>query len=120
MVALESVIFRLHLTEVQNIQKAIGPALIFLGQETLVGPDASMVVQTARVLSVYHVLFIVAQLFQLILLCDAVNVAKERKEKMHQDGHCRTLQDTAKHNWTPTGQTHGMERTKESSTSKDL
>ncbi|GJJ68181.1 hypothetical protein EMPS_00527 [Entomortierella parvispora] len=71
-VALEAVIFRLHLTEVQNIQKAIGPAMIILGQKTLVGPDASLVVQTARVLSVYHVLFIVAQIFQLILLCDAM------------------------------------------------
>ncbi|KAI8602068.1 hypothetical protein EDD21DRAFT_304260 [Dissophora ornata] len=35
-------------------------------------PDPTEVVQTARVLSVYHVLFIVAQLFQLILLCDAM------------------------------------------------
>ncbi|KAK3821475.1 MAG: hypothetical protein J3Q66DRAFT_152405 [Benniella sp.] len=31
-----------------------------------------MIVQSTRVLSVYHVLFIVAQVFQLILLCDAM------------------------------------------------
>ncbi|KAF9949648.1 protein with putative role during mitosis, partial [Modicella reniformis] len=71
-VALESVIFRLHMIEARNIQSAIEPAMFLLVQrKTYEAPNRTMIVQTARVLSVYHVLFIVAQVFQLILLCDA-------------------------------------------------
>ncbi|KAI1314625.1 hypothetical protein EDD11_001924 [Mortierella claussenii] len=72
-VALESVIFRLHMIESRNIKIAIPPALIALqAKTTFIKPDPQWIIQTARVLSVYHVLFIVAQLFQLILLCDAM------------------------------------------------
>lgn len=73
MVALESVIFQLHMTESHNIQDAIGPATIALQQrKNFDPPKPAQIMQTAQVLSVYHVLFIVAQIFQLVLLCDAV------------------------------------------------
>ncbi|KAF9186540.1 hypothetical protein BGZ51_001945 [Haplosporangium sp. Z 767] len=72
-VALESVIFRLHMIESHNIQVAIPAASVILQpKKNLVGPGEKEVIQTARVLSVYHILFIVAQVFQLILLCDAM------------------------------------------------
>ncbi|KAF9328569.1 hypothetical protein BG006_008275 [Podila minutissima] len=75
-VALETIIFHLHATEVDNIKRAIDPAAAYLGgKKSTYVPDNSdslRVIQSARVLSVYHILFIVAQLFQLILLCDAM------------------------------------------------
>lgn len=75
-VALETIIFRLHATEVTDIKDAIIPATTSLStRKSLYIPtndDKLRVVQSSRVLSVYHILFIVAQLFQLILLCDAV------------------------------------------------
>ncbi|KAG0204493.1 hypothetical protein BGX28_003587 [Mortierella sp. GBA30] len=72
-VALESIIFRLHMIESRNIQDAIPGATYTLQQKKNAPlPNSAEVVQTARVLSVYHVLFIVAQIFQLILLCDAM------------------------------------------------
>ncbi|KAF9928315.1 hypothetical protein FBU30_002489 [Linnemannia zychae] len=72
-VALESVIFRLHLIETYNIKNAFEPAKYALGhQVTQYGPSEAEVLQTTSVLSVYHILFIVAQIFQLILLCDAM------------------------------------------------
>lgn len=75
-VALETIIFRLHATEVTNIKDAIIPATTSLSTRKSpyipTNDDKLRVVQSSRVLSVYHILFIVAQLFQLILLCDAV------------------------------------------------
>ncbi|KAI7832294.1 hypothetical protein BC939DRAFT_391404 [Gamsiella multidivaricata] len=61
------------MTESANIQAVVGPALITLQQRKNYDEyNPVQVVQTARVLSVYHILFIVAQIFQLILLCDAM------------------------------------------------
>ncbi|KAF9125138.1 hypothetical protein BGW39_007641, partial [Mortierella sp. 14UC] len=75
-IALEAVIFRLHLIETANIKLAFGPAEFALAQATqeynITGPNAKVIEQTTSVLSVYHVLFIIAQIFQLILLCDAM------------------------------------------------
>ncbi|KAG0341228.1 hypothetical protein BG004_006107 [Podila humilis] len=75
-VALETIIFRLHSTEVSNIKAAIEPAATYLFQKRSPyvpdNTDKLRVVQSSSVLSVYHILFIVAQLFQLILLCDAM------------------------------------------------
>ncbi|KAF9423024.1 hypothetical protein BGZ94_008449, partial [Podila epigama] len=75
-VALEAVIFRLHFTEVTNIKTAIPAAITYLAQKKSSyipeNTEKLQVVQSAQVLSVYHILFIVAQIFQLILLCDAM------------------------------------------------
>ncbi|KAF9906464.1 hypothetical protein EC991_000632 [Linnemannia zychae] len=75
-IALEAVIFRLHLIETANIKLAFGPAEFALQQATplsnVTGPGVKEIEQTTSVLSVYHVLFIIAQIFQLILLCDAM------------------------------------------------
>ncbi|KAF9898976.1 hypothetical protein BX616_003401, partial [Lobosporangium transversale] len=72
-VALESVIFKLHATEARNIKLVVPAALVVLQSKNIHDiPNPTQVIQSARVLSVYHVLFIVAQLFQLILLCDAM------------------------------------------------
>jgi len=77
-VALEAVIFRLHSIETSDIKRAFGPAnyaLYHLPLHNITGPLEGEIAQTTSVLSVYHVLFIVAQIFQLILLCDAVGQA---------------------------------------------
>ncbi|KAF9139482.1 hypothetical protein BGX30_007892 [Mortierella sp. GBA39] len=71
-VALEAVIFRLHTIETSDIKQAFGPALFQFTQHNVTGPTKEVIAQTTSVLSVYHVLFIVAQIFQLILLCDAM------------------------------------------------
>ncbi|KAG0257769.1 hypothetical protein DFQ27_004951 [Actinomortierella ambigua] len=73
-VALEAVIFVLHREETLMIQEAVGPAAVFLLSKGIVAEndDKYLVFQIARALSVYHVLFMVAQFFQLALLCDAV------------------------------------------------
>ncbi|KAF9107006.1 hypothetical protein BGX29_007689 [Mortierella sp. GBA35] len=74
-VALESVIFRLHLIETSNIKaalKSIEYTLTLATSGNFTGPGRMEIEQTTSVLSVYHVLFIVAQIFQLILLCDAM------------------------------------------------
>ncbi|KAF9584647.1 hypothetical protein BGW38_005733 [Lunasporangiospora selenospora] len=60
------------MVEVRNIRAAMGAALVTLQNMPETRPTAPEVVQTAQVLSVYHVLFIVAQLFQLALLFDAM------------------------------------------------
>lgn len=74
MVALESVIFSLHMTECHNIQNAMDAAVYSLRQRGIYeyNPSQAQIIQTARVLSAYHGIFIVAQIFQLILLCDAM------------------------------------------------
>ncbi|KAF9154032.1 hypothetical protein BG015_002035 [Linnemannia schmuckeri] len=74
-VALEAVIFRLHSIETSNIKRAFVPATVALyqfPQHNVTGAKEAEILQTTSVLSVYHVLFIVAQIFQLILLCDAM------------------------------------------------
>lgn len=74
-VALEAVIFRLHSIETADIKRAFVPANYALYHPPLhniTGPLEAEIAQTTSVLSVYHVLFIVAQIFQLILLCDAM------------------------------------------------
>ncbi|KAF9201355.1 hypothetical protein BGZ49_008386, partial [Haplosporangium sp. Z 27] len=74
-IAFESVIFKLHTIESYNIQNAIPAAKTILQQppRSFFGPyNEALVLQSTRVLSAYHVIFIVAQLFQLILLCDAM------------------------------------------------
>lgn len=74
-VALEAVIFRLHSIETSDIKRAFGPVNYTLNhspQFNITGPNMEEIEQTTSVLSVYHVLFIVAQIFQLILLCDAM------------------------------------------------
>ncbi|KFH65122.1 hypothetical protein MVEG_08603 [Podila verticillata NRRL 6337] len=77
-VALETIIFRLHATEVTNIKDAIATISATTSLSNRKSPytptndDKLRVVQSSRVLSVYHILFIVAQLFQMILLCDAM------------------------------------------------
>ncbi|KAF9094834.1 hypothetical protein BGX27_001368 [Mortierella sp. AM989] len=63
--------------ESNHIEDAIAPALSILETQLKINidtlnPGRDEVVQSTRILSVYHVLFIVAQLFQLILLCDAM------------------------------------------------
>ncbi|KAF8945721.1 hypothetical protein BGZ47_002116 [Haplosporangium gracile] len=73
--ALEAVIFRLHSIETSNIKRAFVPATVALyqiPQHNVTGAKEPEILQTTSVLSVYHVLFIVAQIFQLILLCDAM------------------------------------------------
>ncbi|KAF9437093.1 hypothetical protein BGZ76_002009 [Entomortierella beljakovae] len=71
-IALESVILALHLKESGNIENAMNGALTALGNPELYQSSKKSILLSTRVLSVYHVLFIVAQLFQLILLCDAM------------------------------------------------
>ncbi|KAG9065266.1 hypothetical protein KI688_002589 [Linnemannia hyalina] len=71
-IALEAVIFRLHTIETADIKQAFGLALAQFTQHDVTGPTKDVIAQTTSVLSVYHVLFIVAQIFQLILLCDAM------------------------------------------------
>ncbi|KAF9996466.1 hypothetical protein BGZ79_009801 [Entomortierella chlamydospora] len=78
MMALESVILYIHILESNSIDDVIPSAKYLLSQRTTnitsteVDAEATTLLQSTRVLSVYHVLFIVAQLFQLILLCDAM------------------------------------------------
>jgi hypothetical protein len=77
-IALEAVILYLHLIETSNIKaafKAAYYALTLPTQLNATGPTPAEIEQTTSVLSVYHILFIVAQIFQLILLCDAVSQA---------------------------------------------
>ncbi|KAG0380142.1 hypothetical protein BGX24_009968 [Mortierella sp. AD032] len=73
-VALEAVILRLHLIETANIKAAFDPASFALNQLTSnsTGPKEQEIEQTTSVLSVYHIIFIIAQIFQLVLLCDAM------------------------------------------------
>ncbi|KAF9969378.1 hypothetical protein BGZ73_008286 [Actinomortierella ambigua] len=73
-VALEAVIFVLHRQETLMIQDAVSRATLILEQErkTVTDEQKYTVFQIARALSVYHVLFMVAQVFQLALLCDAM------------------------------------------------